>query len=428
MERFPDMGERETSGQATGGREIVLVTRMTTGNQGNQALSIALRDFLAESFPDVPLRLIERAPSYMRQLSAAKLGRRRDPVAAFERAAQRLVARRDASVPPPPIGDNRVCYDKAMAGIVRFEGLRSRLQLRQWMRRLGVYRRAIDERLALFAAAGRVIVNPAGEFNPVAADIALAYLLDIRCAQLLNPAVYAINLSFEVEDPVVQAISVHVFDRCRAVAVREEASVAHYAAAGGTRTPVMVPDASTLHRPKAKLPAIAQKAGLILNYLQIANNNLVDEVTDFIAAFGREHPGFVLTSNEWATDIPLWKARCEALIPATSPEGTSYERYMEELAGYDLIVSSRLHTCALAIVAGTPVVPIEIGTFKITEFFANLGLADGVVRIGDAGWAERTLARARTVEADPATVAREQAAAMLAAGDGVRRQLRAILT
>ena len=59
------------------------------------------------------------------------------------------------------------------------------------------------------------------------------------------------------------------------------------------------------------------------------------------------------------------------------------EQLLEDLAKFDLVVSTRMHMAILALCAGTPVFPIAY-EFKTAELFANLGLRDRVVDIEDS--------------------------------------------
>ena len=56
------------------------------------------------------------------------------------------------------------------------------------------------------------------------------------------------------------------------------------------------------------------------------------------------------------------------------------EQLLEDLAAFDLVVSTRMHMAILALCAGTPVFPIAY-EFKTAEVFASLGLRDRVVDI-----------------------------------------------
>jgi colanic acid/amylovoran biosynthesis protein len=56
------------------------------------------------------------------------------------------------------------------------------------------------------------------------------------------------------------------------------------------------------------------------------------------------------------------------------------ERMIGELAGFDLVIATRMHMAILALCAGTPVFPIAY-EFKTEELFRSLGLGDRVVDI-----------------------------------------------
>lgn len=59
------------------------------------------------------------------------------------------------------------------------------------------------------------------------------------------------------------------------------------------------------------------------------------------------------------------------------------EELMQALAGFDLVVATRMHVAILALGAEVPVLPIAY-EFKTTELFRSLGLADLVTPIEDA--------------------------------------------
>ena len=83
--------------KGSGAPRVVLITKTATQNQGNQALSIAWRDFLARRYPEANVRLVERAPSYLKRYTLGALARARDPIAAFDALARKLVARMPAA-------------------------------------------------------------------------------------------------------------------------------------------------------------------------------------------------------------------------------------------------------------------------------------------------------------------------------------------
>ena len=90
---------------------------------------------------------------------------------------------------------------------------------------------------------------------------------------------------------------------------------------------------------------------------------------------------------------------------------------MRLLAGFDLSVATRMHAGILALIAGTPVLPIAY-EFKTHELFARLGMAEWVQDIESVTGASLRSALDGFVEALPSLegplfegVAREQALA-----------------
>jgi colanic acid/amylovoran biosynthesis protein len=88
------------------------------------------------------------------------------------------------------------------------------------------------------------------------------------------------------------------------------------------------------------------------------------------------------------------------------------EELIERMAGFDLAVATRMHMAILALVAGTPVVPVAY-EFKTRELFQRLGYVDGE---GSAGGALDIA----TIDETNACAAVE---AILPRLDGVRRSL-----
>lgn len=389
--------------EPTATNEIVLITRLRTPNQGNQALSIAWRDLLTETFAPAPIRLIERAPRYLRRYPFRLFARSADPVALFERIAQRLVR---MAAPPAqrPQPHNDVAYDHRMMIPRRFLALRQALNPRRMLTWLGFYRREFADRMALLRDALLVVVNPAGEFQADATDQALAYLFDLRCAQLFGVPNAVVNLTFEPQNPVVRQLALHVFEQADYREFREEPSLALYRASGGTRPIRVLPDAAlTIAGPTAQphAPRQAARIGLVVNGPKSAAPGLMAGWQSLAGGLKADGAEPVLLSNEWSTDWPY-------VQPLIATGGyrhlgleAGHDDYMEILTGLDLLVSNRLHSCILAVAAGVPVVPLEAGTVKLTGFFTQIGLPDLVLPMASGtDWVAATRTRIAEILAD----------------------------
>lgn len=378
--------------------QIALVTRTRTINQGNQALSIAWRDYLAARYPGVKVRLFERAPQFLRRYTVSALAAERDPVAAFDRIAYTLLRK----MPENPGADPSVCkvhLDLAQRQVVRFRGLRQALRLRSRMAALNVGSADYLNRLRHLTQSSLVVVNPAGEFHSSSTDTALLYLLETRCAQLAGCRTAVVNLSFEVMDPTVICLSNHVFSACDVVEFRDDESQERLAKHGGTHEAVVLPDGVIL---SAISPSnIRGGRGILIavNGTQIEEIGFESSIRQLIARLANKEQ-VTLTSNEWATDQPFWNTHLRIKGVQCDGHGLDYNEYARFLAGFDVVVSSRLHTCVLGMLAGATVVPVECGTFKLTGFFNQIGMPSEPVRIGSEEWQGKLVSKIASVQAN----------------------------
>lgn len=384
---------------ATASREILLVTKTVTQNQGNQALSIAWRDLLGECFPHHQIRPVERGPAYLKRYRVGRFSAAADPIAEFDAVARKLIAQLPSRPGTRPPIDPTIRHDDRIRQVVRFRSLRRLLSVRSRLAGLGLARRAYFDRLALFPGVALVVVNPAGEFQCDATDTAIAYLLDVRCAQLLGVPTATVNLSFEVADPTVRRLSAFVLDQCEILELRDRESRAEYEAAGGRHDPLVLPDAALLTAmPKADgvRPSTA-KIALAINALQVRQAGLEQDWQQFLERLLVAGQRPVLTSNEWSTDEPFWGPLLAQHQISAVGQRADYAEYMALLGTFGIVVSSRLHTCVLALLAGSVVVPVESGTFKLTGFFRLAGFAELPVRLGSDGWQDVIIARIRYI-------------------------------
>ena len=91
------------------------------------------------------------------------------------------------------------------------------------------------------------------------------------------------------------------------------------------------------------------------------------------------------------------------LYPDVVIAGAGYDhaRYCELLGQYDFVITSRMHTGILAMIMGTPVIPVEGASFKMTGLFEELGFAFPVIRpASDHDWVTRLVERATALRAD----------------------------
>ncbi|WP_111735706.1 polysaccharide pyruvyl transferase family protein [Roseovarius amoyensis] len=363
---------------------IALITRTKTINQGNQALSVAWRDYLAARYPEARVRLFERVPKYLRRYSVSALAAERDPVAVFDRIARRLLHRiSEHPGPDPSVWDVRL--DPAQQRVFRLHRLRHALRLRSRIAALNLGASEYLNRLSHLTQADLVVVNPAGEFHASSSDTALLYLLEARCAQLAGCRTAFVNLSFEVVDPTVILLSGHVFAACDVVEFRDEESRVRLEKQAGDRGVVVLPDGVIMSEVSPAKTIGGNGLALAIAGPQIAEQGFTPTVREVISTLSGKGK-LTLTSNEWATDRPHWNSYLDVANITFSGHGLYFDDYARFLAAFDVVVSSRLHTCVLGMLAGAVIVPIECGTFKLTGFFNQIGMRNEPIRIGSDNW------------------------------------------
>lgn len=376
-------------------RNIVLITRARTNNKGNQALSAAWVSLLQDTFAGSQVQVFERRPAHLLRYTLETFERARNPVRAFESVANRLAklapAVAVAAAPTPPV----ISLDESISPPPRFAALRQRINARKWMARAGVYRETYERRLAACRAAALVVVNPAGEFFPRDPAPALYHLLDAYVAHLLGTPTAIVNHTMDVSDPTLRKLIPALYRQLALVGFRDAPSVDAFVAMGGKLDNVVVaPDlalATSPPTPRSRRPDVI---ALAIHTPDAASIARLDEWVGLIEMLRGRGFTVVLVSNEFPSDLPFFR-RVQARIPiAIEGAGLDYDAYSALLGEFDFIVTSRMHTGILAMVAGTPVVPIEGPSFKITGLFKELQLPVDVVQPTAPGWRERVVANA----------------------------------
>lgn len=402
---------------------IALVTRSLTRNQGNVALSLAWKGILERKFPGSSVAVFERIPSRLKRYTCAHFATKADPLAAFDRAARKLgptstwFARQYAG--------ERIIFDRRTTARnpSRF---RMGLNIRGRLASLGLFDGEFADRQNALAQCDLMVMNAAGEFLPKLTDTPLQYLLDLRAAQLMGLKTAFVNTSFEIVDPFVRRIAVHVLDKTDLLLFRDTASAERYREAGGSAPTHVVADAAMLHddvlaaRPSTGRIAISLSARLVDDRMPPEDWR---RLALALRAKGLE-PVFV--SNEWMTDEAVFAPWLASDEIAAEGKGHDVDEYVALLSGFDALVSARLHSCVMAMLAGTPVVPVELETTKISGFFDHLGLPERPIQPGPA-WVDQAVDRAVALAADKAAAAARQGAAMVAAQDRLRADLVALL-
>lgn len=397
--------------------EIVLITRVRTLNKGNQALSAAWLAMAQRAFPGAIIRLIERRPRHLLQYTLKQIAATRDPIAAFEALTSKLallapgielagtrVSRPeillDETIPPPP----------------RFAALRQRLNLRGRLAAAGFYREEYRRRLSALERARLVIVNPAGEFFPREPLAAYYHLLDVYVAHKLGRRTAIVNHTMDIDDPTLKRLIPHIYRSLDLVGFRDEKSVPAFRAMGGAVENVLVtPDLALTTELRGTVSPRPGTVAVAINVPEAAAHGYLDGWSEVVAALLAEGLTVELVSNELPADQPYYEQlvrRHPALKIAGA--GLGHDGYAQLLGSYELVITSRMHTGVLAMVAGCPVVPVEGASFKITGLFQELGVTVPVIRPAQPGWAGQVIAQARAMRSNRDGAAADYAAKLAA--------------
>ena len=378
---------------------IAAITRMTTQNAGNEALSVGLLDFLSQQSAPTEVRALDRYP---RRLETLTLGRG-DPAAAvaqFEATARQILtwAAPLHALPIAPVADARQVQLNTTARELPEGALRAfkrRLGLRRNLARLGLIGRA-DFQVALNTLnwADLVVWNPAGEYHPTG-DVNQPYrlLLMVRVAQLLGKKTAVVNHSLELENDNLEAVVAHVYVKADLITVRDAPSLQIARDMGVDAGRVAeAPDLVFLSaHPGRTRPAPDAPIGLSINGLQALAGH--DEWPAFMEGLVALRRPLIFVSNAMNHDMAFARslaARWPIEILDNQPTHTELREIYGRCA---LLISSRLHASILAIGAGTPVVSIEPQVFKLTAIFDQLDYPIATENLKTLHWADRTLAK-----------------------------------
>ena len=387
--------------------KIAVITRLTTQNAGNEALSRELIRFLKQQ-PNTEVRALDRYPVQLEHLKMSDLGTTpADIVAGFERLVEQLVAKETGrSKVLAPLADEKLVRLAAnpnelppwMRRIKRFIGFRRNLGA------LGLIGR--EEARCTFNTLGwadLVVWNPAGEFHPSGKpDQTFRLLLLMAVAKKLGARTAIINHSVEISDKRLEALVALVYRKTDFISVREQPSADRVLALNVPAdrvhiTPDLVFLASTSTvppiTPHADIPAGA--IGLSINGLEAFNGS--DEWDTLLSKLKELGRPFVFVSNAANHDLQLFRTLARkhgGHVVETQPDYVALRSIFSQLG---VLISSRLHSSILALCEGTPVVTIEPSMFKVTGIFERLRYPFPTKNVALIGWSQAVIQDIQTI-------------------------------
>ena len=375
---------------------ITAVTRIRTVNIGNEALSAELMRLLerkAASRGQTAVAL-ERAPRHLAQFVRNSLSKDPDKAAKTVASWVRRLARIKPALTPPPANRIELYFERGKSK--RLLKLKARLQLRRWAALGGLYQAELAQRLGIYERSTCVVLNPAGELNPESIDPPLRMLTELLAAKAKGSRVGVVNFSYEITEPQIAPLFARLFEQCDFICVRDTLSLEVLAQAGVSRSRLhLVPDLVFMTEPEfsANDAALAQSLGIDRDTVAVVVNgktglSKVEDWTTLIERIRGAGKKVVLLSNELSSDIAFLEELSRQSGATLIKEQYSYRQYAALLSQLSLVVSNRLHTCVLAMTAGTPVVAIEPILRKVRGALSDLQYPLPVPSVREPGWVD----------------------------------------
>jgi polysaccharide pyruvyl transferase WcaK-like protein len=386
------------------GPRVCVITRLTTQNAGNEALSSLLLAFVARRLPHADVRVLDRAPARFQQFRLVRLGTSpQEILEAFELYARRLaaLAKPDAPLAAQARSDSVVFDRTARAPSQWLTAFRHSIGFRRHLARAGLYQSsAYPEALNTVAWSDLVIWNPAGELHPNGnVDDAFRLLLLVRVAQLLGRRTAVINHSLEVTHHPLSLLIRHVYARADFVAVREPGSYRTAVAMGLTPSQLAeIPDLVFLiataeaDRPPAPASAFAPGAiALALNGREAHRG--YDEWEWLFGALEKLGRPLIVLSNALHVDLPFARQYAKEHGLTLFDRQPSSIELVELYSRCDAVITSRLHAALFGLAAGVPVITIEPQLHKLTAIFERLSYPLSTDTLTVPGWSRRIVRR-----------------------------------
>ncbi len=374
---------------------LAAITRIKTVNIGNEALSsellMLLNNIAARSNKSVVA--LERAPRHLAQFSWRGLrSSKSDTLAQVDNWVRKLSAITPTVPKAIPNRKIELVFDKAQDK--RVIAVKELLQLRSMAARLGVYQQEFAERLGVYLRSSCVVLNPAGELNPHSVNPPLRMLTELLTAKQLGSRIGVINFSYEITEPTLAPVFGQLFERCDFICVRDSLSRDVLIDSGVSKHRLhLVPDLVFLAEPctQTNAPELLKSLGMDINTVAVVINGKTglsspEDWVQLIGLIRASGKPVALMSNELSSDIDFLRSVASASGAQLIDRQFSYREYSALLSQLSLVVSNRLHTCVLAIVAGTPVIAIEPILRKVRGVLQDLDYPLPVPSVRDKGW------------------------------------------
>lgn len=350
---------------------IIISTKLKTTNIGNQALSDELIYLSSQLYKDKKKYVITGRPTGLDKYTIRDL----DPnnlIKSFEDLSQKILTY--SSNLPPNVSafkrsKPRTHLLDVKGTIVKTESLRRIYRkLRKFIRSFNIYSGDYKNRLELYKGSEMYLYSAAGEISEE--DFFYRQLLDLRVAQLMGLKVCAINQSVELPEGPYKTLLGYVYSNMFKIVVRGDISKADLIKLGVKNAIISVtPDTAFLTNVlRNKKQKTIKRIGI--NFTKKTYKE--EQIDPFIQSLINAGYSLTFITNDPFGDEEIGKEFHTKFEIPIDLDTRDYKNFTSDLQKYDAIISSRLHTNEMALVAGVPILPVEGNLHKTTEVFKRI--------------------------------------------------------
>lgn len=367
-------------------KKVFLVTKLSTTNLGNQALSMELIKLFSANIGKENLYVCGR-PLGLYAYDMEALIASTEPDKLFDKWADAAVKKFRSQHIHASFKPGIETFKLTRVSTTKYEGIKVILRpLKRMLKRFSVYDKTYTPRIANINSCDVLIYSGAGEVTDN--HVFLRQLLEIRIAQKLGKQTGAVNQSLVITTEPFKKIVKLVYGNMNQIVVRGAISKTNITAFGVDSNKIITaPD--TAIRTIAAPGGVRKKGTVGINITPVPVINYewkdVEAIVNKLREYNKE---IVFVTNEPHGDISVQeKLKASFNIDALG-EAKDYMEYAMQLSAFDYVISARLHTNVMALSVNVPVIPIEGRMFKTKELFQLFEYPLPTVNVDNTEWAQ----------------------------------------
>lgn len=385
--------------------KVFLITKLRTTNVGNQALSEEIIKLFTSEVDKTSL-FVSGRPMGLDGYTRSRIESSSNPVGLFEEWVDKIVKYFAQNK-----GEQTHFYPQIprveLIGLnqpkLRFESIKARLRpVKRFFSAFKTYNKPYHKRLGIISSCDWLIYSGAGEVGDN--NVFLRQLLELRIAQKLGKKTAAVNQSVVIKTETYKRLVAHVYGGLDKIVVRGEVSRKNLISYG-VRSSIftVAPDtALNTYIPGKTLNAdfeSSSKPLVGINFTPHVNLNIhtLERIVQRIRAAGND---LVFITNEPYEDRNIADLFMRKFQVPSLSRIYNYDEYAQLLGNLKYLISTRLHSNILSLVAKTPIIPIEGNVFKTTELLKQLEYPVDVIDTKKDNWLENVLDEINYFEAD----------------------------